>query len=1021
MKRLFSIRTRDLLTVGGINYPGQGDYLTFPYSVDLTLDSQTAIVPAVANPAALPTSGLLYGMTRLIASTSEYVKYDPIAESGLYGASSGYWVSESLVNISTYLAATTDAGGCDRPLINILPEDVLYSPPAYGGSGSDSYPVQLWFSNGLEEVSGAAEPQGTSLTLQLKANGRNVTDAFSGRAYFKLLGYVRRSTGTLNTSIPTVGDSITWQAADSPVELPQDLLKGYAAAYELTFRFRTAELQSVIQQGAQITTVLYPEGLLGKLDSSWAIVGDVVLPDGDLMRIVPVSGGVKRLPGKCLVGGYRSPSVGETELIGLPTDQANLKITVSAALAGAIAYRLPSGTILTTEAVRAIVSTVGGTFTASPLSSALTIASSTDGIRLAIDYPTAVRSDYPDRIAGTTADFNVPFIYVYIVELATGNIYQLDPVAPTGTIDIITLSGGSIVGALPTSPSSDFCLFGYDTINATVQDVSPSSSTLPTGDYQVAIAYYFPDSNDRVTKISHSESLGCIPEFIALQDAIAQSSDILLRDTPPTSGDGTENDKCIATDGTVLNLYEKISTDTWQLRGSIAAPAGPAGPGAYTSTTASFVQSAALANISVAVGNTNWMAIGVNVYIETGGTYQVVSIASTTAVTLKNLDYAGNAASGTTIATNKRVTSAGVAGATGSAESSSGLALTRITEPPTTDAGKTALFASGDSLKIRQQSSGAVETIAILEHQNTFQKPVAGTITTIAPASTITLNLATTNLFKTNIEADTLIDNPIGIVNGADYELLLKQSSAGGYAVTFGSLWRFPNETAPNLVTTAGRVWIIRALARGGILYSEVKGWYEPPVVLEPIAFWDMEGSATNQVDSINGFVLSGSGCSLLSGTSGNAIAIISNTSSISSTDTGLSLGVVAWRIKFDFYIDAEPSSGSATSLIMFGNEEWTLSYRNSVNCLRLAIFDDVGGGYTIDSTVALSVGTWYSIVLSCNPGVDASIKVDTNAADSTSIGATGTSTDFQFAIKTSPVSAGATKYRVDNLEVSKA
>lgn len=623
MRLLLSVRARNNLTVGSVVYPGQGTYKTLPLSVELTQDSQTAIAPSVATPDDLPTANLLHGMVRFITSTSEYVAYDDYSET---------WITDSLSLISTYLAATTDAGGCDRPLGELTPSDLKYQPPAYGGNGSDSYPVALWYSNGLAEESGAAEPQGTRLTLQLAANGRNITAAFSGRAYFKFLGYVRRSTGVLDTSIPGVGDTIVWTAEDSPIELPQDLPKGYAAAYELFFRFRNAELQSVLQRGVQITTLLYPEGLLGKPDSSWAIVGDVVLPDGDLMRILPVSGGVRRLPGKCLVGGYRSPSVGETELIGLPEEQPVIKITVSAALAGAIAYRLPADNVLTTEAVRAVVSTMGGITGSSMLTDAVTIADDTEAIRVTIDYPTAIRSDYPDRIAGQTAAFNAPLVRIYVI--AAGIIHQLPdltPTPPTQTIDITTLDDALVIDDLPIAPNPEFGLFGYEEIAAAVQSVSPATTDLVAGSYQVAIAYYYSTSNDRVTAISHSESDGCIPEFIALQDAIAQSSAILTGAVPPTSGQGTENDVFIEAAGVTINIYDKTSPETWTLRGTVTAPAGidgtdgADGVNAYTMTTGDFIQPAIASTVEISVGSSEWMAIDQPVFVTDGGLYVVTA------------------------------------------------------------------------------------------------------------------------------------------------------------------------------------------------------------------------------------------------------------------------------------------------------------------------------------------------------------------------------------------------------------
>lgn len=96
-------------------------------------------------------------------------------------------------------------------------------------------------------------------------------------------------------------------------------------------------------------------------------------------------------------------------------------------------------------------------------------------------------------------------------------------------------------------------------------------------------------------------------------------------------------------------------------------PTGPPGTAAgdsYTSTTASFVQPSAL-GVSVSVGSTAWMAVGMVVYVTSGGYYQVNSITSSTVVVLQNLLYPGNASPGATVPSGGLVTAGGVEGAPG--------------------------------------------------------------------------------------------------------------------------------------------------------------------------------------------------------------------------------------------------------------------------------------------------------------------------------------------------------------------
>lgn len=68
------------------------------------------------------------------------------------------------------------------------------------------------------------------------------------------------------------------------------------------------------------------------------------------------------------------------------------------------------------------------------------------------------------------------------------------------------------------------------------------------------------------------------------------------------------------------------------------------GINAFTTTTATFVQPAVNANVTVDVEDSRWIAPTQIVFQEAGGYYEVISIPSDTSVTLKNLGYADNAA-----------------------------------------------------------------------------------------------------------------------------------------------------------------------------------------------------------------------------------------------------------------------------------------------------------------------------------------------------------------------------------------
>lgn len=72
-------------------------------------------------------------------------------------------------------------------------------------------------------------------------------------------------------------------------------------------------------------------------------------------------------------------------------------------------------------------------------------------------------------------------------------------------------------------------------------------------------------------------------------------------------------------------------------------PPGGAGINAFTTTTATFVQPAVNANVTVNVDESRWIAPTQILFHEAGGFYEAISLPSNTSVTLKNLGYSVNA------------------------------------------------------------------------------------------------------------------------------------------------------------------------------------------------------------------------------------------------------------------------------------------------------------------------------------------------------------------------------------------
>jgi hypothetical protein len=88
------------------------------------------------------------------------------------------------------------------------------------------------------------------------------------------------------------------------------------------------------------------------------------------------------------------------------------------------------------------------------------------------------------------------------------------------------------------------------------------------------------------------------------------------------------------------------------------------GKNAFTKTTASFIQPACDANVTINVKDAEFAVVGQPLFIENGGQYEVVSKTDTT-ITIKNLCGRNNVAAGLTISSKSNVSPSGFDGLDG--------------------------------------------------------------------------------------------------------------------------------------------------------------------------------------------------------------------------------------------------------------------------------------------------------------------------------------------------------------------
>jgi hypothetical protein len=147
-----------------------------------------------------------------------------------------------------------------------------------------------------------------------------------------------------------------------------------------------------------------------------------------------------------------------------------------------------------------------------------------------------------------------------------------------------------------------------------------------------------------------------------------------------------------------------------QIPGPQGVPGNPGSNGlglnAFTYTTGlGFTVPAPNANVTVPVGSTSFMAVGQILYIQSAGYYKVASIQDLTDIVLTCLNYTGDAAEGTAIASAQPVVPAGLegpAGETGSGVTSVGLSVPTgfvVTGSPVTTSGTIAITTDATTLQ----------------------------------------------------------------------------------------------------------------------------------------------------------------------------------------------------------------------------------------------------------------------------------------------------------------------------------
>lgn len=483
---------------------------TPPFTIALTVDEHFELSKHVDNAAALPSSNRTIGMRRYVDDISKIKEWNGSA-----------WVDCNPQIFNTFVGTDRSANGQAIELSDLLDPAIVLVPSYNTDSGAPSKPIGYWIVN-----NSSTDPilKGTRVGLTVKINDLDVSgvSGIVGGLLLTFKGYVNVTTGVLDTSgeggsgtMSGVGTVIPYQGPNTVFSLPKDLPAGSAYWLQVQLNATTAQLNNRCTDGTLLQIFPYFYTDYATYNPSGDLLGSFVTDRADRRRVVPKRGlAATALEGsgqlESPVGGsFSFPVKGAQSIVGIAQNTASQKIVLTV---NGTCFAT-TGTLTDDVALRALIGTINGVGKPSPWNGSLSLGPSTR-LTLTVTYPTAVRSDYPDVIAGSTdGEFNGTYIRVYVRPVGGGTVLQFEQLITSGvtseSLNIGATVGTSIgSGALPTRSDASFGLYEPNTANYTLGTAAGSSS-FTTGAYEVAIAFRYADT---VTSITHDPDLGCIYE-----------------------------------------------------------------------------------------------------------------------------------------------------------------------------------------------------------------------------------------------------------------------------------------------------------------------------------------------------------------------------------------------------------------------------------------------------------------------------------------------------------------------------
>ena len=484
------------------------DPITLPKTLTLSLDSHLDLTRVGV--ASLPTgSDLVEGMVREYTSTGLLYRYDPDSTetpngSTVIAATTGNWV-QYVDDFNVSVVDTQNiVNGCDIPILDITDNSKVL-PLKYALDGSQGQYRRLWLYN---DNSTANIPKGERVGFVLTVNGQTASEDFEGLLKIVFEGLSDTTTGILDT----LEDDLITPLEDIEVEKPyafeasdliiaKDVEPGEAWQCRVFPEFNSYQLRNLPSYLANIAAFpfIFPEA--GTYNDASAIIGNAILPDPSTLRRAYPSTNLELFvdEGSGTVGGYFFNNKASTNVTNLIANTASQLLVINNNGEVYIGTSVQSF-----EDQRALVSTALGEGHTGGYSTAVT-ADASPNIDVTVEYPTTIRNDFSDVIAGSNkGTFNAEEVILFIRKNSTEIRKFTGFVTTNTTSDTFQAvwASGTVVANVNTN------LFGLWTPNTPTTVVA---STTGTDSYEVAVSFNY--LGNSVTNIDHSVTAGSIQEL----------------------------------------------------------------------------------------------------------------------------------------------------------------------------------------------------------------------------------------------------------------------------------------------------------------------------------------------------------------------------------------------------------------------------------------------------------------------------------------------------------------------------